>query len=202
MPRPRRACPCAASETGLGSTAHLIEWDVVLYRQPRPKQQQQEAEEDLRLGLVTSISASSHVSVQPLVEEVSWSLLSAVPLSIGLASTAIAFFYVLGPMPPAGWQEESIWQQDDRFPTAAVELARLVRIVPVEYSQRQDKGPQNPHGEHAHDVFLARRERGGERAVAQVPCAIASTCVLPDLALARPRLAQVMEPLPNSVVRH
>lgn len=58
-------------------------------------------------------------------------------------------------------QEESIWQEDVRFPAALpVELNRLVRIVPVEYSQRQDKGPQNPHGEHAHDVFQA--SRGGE----------------------------------------
>ncbi|KAI8463703.1 MAG: hypothetical protein J3K34DRAFT_526789 [Monoraphidium minutum] len=37
----------------------------------------------------------------------------------------------------------------------AVELGEVLRVVEADFSQRQDKvGPGNPHGEHAHDVFL------------------------------------------------
>lgn len=74
-PAPRTMRLRAPCSTNLGS--NLIEWDVVIYRHPRRKQQQQQQQagkqeaDELRLGLVTSISgASSGISVQPLVEEV------------------------------------------------------------------------------------------------------------------------------------
>lgn len=48
---------------------------------------------------------------------------------------------------------EGFWAHD-YTPPEVVPLDSVIRIVPADYGQRQDQGPSNPHGEHAHEVWL------------------------------------------------
>ena len=52
-------------------------------------------------------------------------------------------------------QEYGVWVTDPDSEAAVVSVpaALMIRIVPADYSQRQDRGPSNPHGEHAHDIW-------------------------------------------------
>lgn len=57
-------------------------------------------------------------------------------------------------LPPSCSQEAGIWVTDDSISEpVAVAVGGLVRVVPAEYGQRQVRGPSNPHGEHAHDIW-------------------------------------------------
>lgn len=44
-------------------------------------------------------------------------------------------------------------QQEEEGSSCEVAEQQLLRVLPHEYSQRQDK-EGNPHGEHAHDVWI------------------------------------------------
>ncbi|GBF91649.1 hypothetical protein Rsub_03953 [Raphidocelis subcapitata] len=54
-------------------------------------------------------------------------------------------------------EEEGIWAHDGAAGEAPqpVEAADVLRVVEFDLQSRQDRvGPGNPHGEHAHDVFI------------------------------------------------
>lgn len=58
---------------------------------------------------------------------------------------------------PLVMEEEGVWTHDDRVSDSPqpIGFESVLRVVEADFSQRQDKvGPGNPHGEHAHDVFL------------------------------------------------
>ena len=61
---------------------------------------------------------------------------------------------VFSPAPPSYSQETGVWVADESVAgPVAVAVSDLVRVVPAEYGQRQIRGPSNPHGEHAHDIW-------------------------------------------------
>ena len=65
-----------------------------------------------------------------------------------------ASFHPPRPGPPSYLQETGIWVADESVSMPlAVAVSDLVRVVPAEYGQRQVRGPSNPHGEHAHDIW-------------------------------------------------
>lgn len=46
-----------------------------------------------------------------------------------------------------------MWVQQEEGASCEVAAGQLLRVLHHEYSQRQDK-EGNPHGEHAHDVWI------------------------------------------------
>lgn len=51
-------------------------------------------------------------------------------------------------------EEEGVWVADETCPAPQlVPSSCLVTVVAAELGQRQDRGPSNPHGEHAHDIW-------------------------------------------------
>ncbi|MEW5309251.1 MAG: hypothetical protein WDW38_001150 [Sanguina aurantia] len=47
----------------------------------------------------------------------------------------------------------TLWVASHDKPPAILAASQICRVLESSYSQRQDRGPSNPHGEHAHDVY-------------------------------------------------
>lgn len=47
----------------------------------------------------------------------------------------------------------TLWVASYDRPPAILAASQICRVLESSYSQRQDRGPSNPHGEHAHDVY-------------------------------------------------
>lgn len=65
----------------------------------------------------------------------------------------------LSPLRPSPcWAESGLWVEDDQEASTDVPLAAVRAVLAgASLEQRQDTGPSNPHGEHAHDVWVLPR---------------------------------------------